>query len=325
MEIKHIGRIKCIKKNSLWGIWNFLRAEIIISTHDYFSNVFPGKGQRQINLWHGNGYKVIPERDRVYRGDYSIGTSDIFVPIIANKFGIKKENIWITGLPRNDALFKQTGELEKITKGRNYKKVLFWMPTYRKARINHAGIDGNINEFGLNVFLNSDFEIFDRLLEERNYLLLIKPHPMEDISSISIHKSENIRFMTNETFEEKNLDLYKLLAEVDVLLSDYSSVVIDFLLCDKPIAMICSDISEYGDNRGFVLNPVNEFFPGPIISSAKEFQDYIEDIDQINEEWKGKRKELKHVFHKYVDANSSVRVCEQIFGKIDASNKGAVQ
>ena len=75
--------IKNVDKKSPKGIWTYLRAKYIFSTHGYFSGVESGKNQIQVNLWHGCGYKAITDYDRCYLGDYTIATSEIYKKIQA--------------------------------------------------------------------------------------------------------------------------------------------------------------------------------------------------------------------------------------------------
>ena len=314
---KRVGNSKVIKKNSLLGYWYFIRAKYVISTHNYFSEIRPGKGQIQVNLWHGNGYKVIPLRDQVYRGDYTIGTGDIFAPIISDKLGIKKENVWITGLPRNDNIFHPGDELTKICDRSSYKKVVLWMPTYRTARFRHTGLDGDESEFGLRIFMDKYMDKVNQELADLNILLLIKPHPMDRMAEKKFKHLNNIIFFTNDDVDGKDIEMYKLLAETDALISDYSSVIVDYLLTDKPIGIVAGDIEQYGSNRGFVLNPVEDYLPGPIIRNIDEFKNFLFNIDTVAESWAERRNSLKGLFHKYQDDNSSQRVCDRIFGKAD--------
>lgn len=308
--------IKCVEKKSFRGYWTYLRAKYIITTHDYFSDVYPGKGQIQLNLWHGNGFKKIPQGDRVYRGDYTIATSDFYKVIQARELNIKDDNVYVTGLPRNDIFFKKIAALEKIGINKeDYKLIVLWMPTYRKANARHIGIDGNDQSFGAKAVLSNEFDNINAILRDNKILLLIKPHPMEDISDYICKKSDNIIFINNEELKEKNIELYSLLSESDVLLSDYSSVVIDYMLLNKPIAFVCSDMKDYEKNRGFVVNPIEEYLPGPIISNYKEFVHYFLYYDSINENWRSRREELMDRYHKYTDGNSSKRVCDVIFGR----------
>lgn len=303
---------KGINKKSIKGLWLFLRAKYIISTHDYFNDVYSSNEQTQINLWHGNGFKYIPADDIEYRGDYSIVTSDIFMDIASNKMKLDKDRIWITGLPRNDNLFKNQNVLNKISKHK-YDKVIIWLPTYRKSHISNT-CDGDEQVFGLKNIIDNDLNDLQDRLSLKNVLLIVKAHPMDELSLRDNIVKDNVLIINDSYLKKNDINLYDLLAETDALISDYSSVAIDYLLLDKPIAMMCTDIKEYESNRGFVLNPIKDYLPGPIINNYEQLLDFILRLDTNQDKWIDKRKKLKDLFHKYQDGNSCKRVCDRIFG-----------
>ena len=303
-----------VKKNSLKGIWYFLRARYVISTHNYFSNVRSPRGQYQINLWHGCGYKAITKADRCYRGDYTLATGDIYRSIQSSELGIPETNVWVTGFPRNDILFRPACSLEQLgIRKSEYQKVLIWMPTFRKAKFGHEELDGSEDSFSLSSMTSKEIEELDRVLQDEGFLLLVKQHPMDATSFERTEGLAHIRCITNEDMVRKNIPLYELLAQTDVLLSDYSSVIVDYLLLDKPIAMVLSDMESYRSSRGFVFENVEEYLPGPIITDLPGLRDYLRRMGQINAEWEQKRMELKGCFHKYWDDGSCRRVAEEIF------------
>lgn len=312
----NIPNCTCIEKKSFKGLIIFLTAKYIFSTHDYFSNIKSGNGQIQVNLWHGIGYKKIPDNDKAYRGDYTISTNKYYIDIQSDALCIDRKNIPITGLPRNDLLYKKTNCLAELGIQKNeYNSVMIWMPTYRKAVAKHEGIDGNIEGFGLLSFLKNQASIIDDICNEKKVLLIIKPHPMEDLSGYEMQRFHNIVFVKNEDLENRKIELYSLLTNTDILISDYSSVIVDYLLLDKPIAIVCSDMDEYRENRGFVVNPIDEYLPGPILSSLDDFEDYIRNYENYNSNYIMKRQKLKCFFHNYQDMYSCKRVCEYFFGK----------
>lgn len=309
-----IKNAEIVEKKTIKGIWLFLRAKYVISTHGYFIDVHSAKGQVQINLWHGCGYKKITEKDRCYRGDITLAVSDLYKEIQSVELEIDPKLVLVTGYPRNDFLFYSGNGLGKlgIEKGK-YKKTLIWMPTYRKANIGHAEMDGNANSFGLASLDSTTLNNLNDILYKNQYLLIIKPHPMESVELLTTEKYSNILIVTNSLLTDKEINLYCILQETDGLLSDYSSVIIDYLLLDKPIGMVLSDMTEYKDSRGFVFDPVADYFPGPIISNADELVRYISDFDEFSQQWERKRMELKQLFHKFYDGHSSERVCDAIF------------
>ena len=304
-----MGGVTCpvFVKKSLKGFWYFLRAKYIICTHNYFYDVKAANGQLQYNLWHGCGYKCLPREKPVYRGSYTLATSDFYAAIQASEMDMELDQILVTGLPRNDRLLKkQCDVLEKLNiRKEDYERVLLWLPTYRSSNDCENGVDFNSIINDLDVAYT---------LKNANTLLLVKPHPMEKLKELSVSNDFNIKFLTNDNLRQLDIDLYDLLKEIDVLLSDYSSVAVDFLLLEKPMTFICSDMIEYQKIRGFVFKNVVDYLPGPIIKNKKEFIEYINNIESVNEEWESVRLELKNLFHKYHDGNATSRVVDLIFG-----------
>ena len=306
---------KIIYKKSFLGLLYFFIAEKIICTHNYFYDVKSGKNQTIYNLWHGCGYKKLKNDREYYRGDYTFVTSLEYKKIQGLELNIPQENVIITGLARNDKLFRRTNCLEKLGIYRDkYSQLVIWLPTFRRSISKELGNDGCYNLFGINEVLERpDSSLLD-WLKNKKILLIIKPHPLEKIDDLSIHKSDNIMFLTNDMMHNIDVDLYDILQETDVLLSDYSSVIVDYLLLDKPIALICSDYTSYETDRGFMFENCEEYLPGPIIKNEEEFINYIKQIDEINEEWREKRILLKNKLHRYQDDKSSERVAKFIFG-----------
>ena len=316
-EIKHFGGEVCLKK-SLRGIWLSLRAKYIVHTHGFWGGRIQrkSKNQRIVNLWHGCGYKDILPSERTYLGDMNIVTGSPYVSIHADIFGIPEDSVYPVGLPRNDRLFESRISLHELGVDSSlYKKVIIWMPTYRKAAFGHDSIDGIEKSFGIGSITRGEYEAINRSLHEKEILLIIKPHPMDSVGLSKISGFENIRALANEELENASISLYQLLAATDGLISDYSSVVIDYLLLNKPIALALSDIEEYESSRGFVFSPVCDYFPGPLIKNANELIQYFEEYEEINQKWGAKREKLLHFFHDYVDGASSERVCNLLFGE----------
>ncbi len=305
-----------LEKKSLRGIWAFLRAKYVITTHGYFQQVRSGKNQLQISLWHGCGYKSIPPAERGYRGDTTIVTSSAYSQKFCEYFCVDAEHVKITGYPRNDRLFHAQDTLSKLgIDKRKYSRIAIWMPTYRKAGFGHDEVDGLVDSLLASNFSKEECDQLNDRLRECNILLIIKPHPMDSATLEKFKELSNICCYTTQELQQFNVGLYDLLAETDLLLSDYSSVVVDYLLTDKPIVMVLSDIKEYQESRGFVFEHIEEYFPGPIISKFDELLEYFKNMEQINHEWEQKRIQVKTYLHKYWDDNSSERIVDMIWGR----------
>ena len=316
-------------KKKLRGISLFLRAKYLVSTHSYFPTINTPDSQIDINLWHGMTFKKIGRllNTSHYNGvqdkaDISIATSFVFQGLISEAFGIPKSRVLVTGQPCNDFLYRSNKYLFRVMKNaHNYNKRIVWLPTYRTSIIGDIRQDGNADSFGVVDVLQNHFKEIDDCLKKENYLLIIKPHPMDAICSIQFRESDNIKLVYNSDLEKERIQLYEFLAGCDVLLTDYSSVFIDFLATGKPIAFICDDIAEYEKSRGFCFSSPRDYMPGELIKNINQFIHYLKDMDEINNQWKDKYKEIQTYFNPFCDRKSSERVCNELWGESDGKKK----
>ena len=84
----------------------------------------------------------------------------------------------------------------------------------------------------------------------------------------------------------------------------------DYMLLDKPIGFVVSDISEYDSQRGFVFDNPVDFMPGDIITSGDELLKFAEDIINHRDNYKEQRQTLCRIFNTYDDAQNCKRVLE---------------
>lgn len=307
---------KIVYKKSLLGLFCFLISKYVICTHNYYYDVRSGNQQIIYNLWHGCGYKKLKNDKDYYRGDYTFVTSDVYIKIQSVELNIPQKNVIATGLARNDQLFTLYGSLKTLGIDKNkYSNVLIWLPTFRKSKSSLLGDDGDTQLFGMHTVIKGECENLYKILANTNTLLIIKPHPLERIDNHNLLKTDNICIITDEMLESKNLNLYNILQETDVLLSDYSSVIVDYLLLDKPIGLICSDFESYKNDRGFVFEKIEEYMPGPLLNSEEDLINYIQNKEWGSDVWKSKMIAIKRKLHRYSDNNSCCRIVDYIFGE----------
>lgn len=308
-----------VEKKSIMGFIYFFVAKYIFSTHGYFSMIETSKKQLHIDLWHGMPFKVIGAdlkhaNGKIDNADLTIASSKLFKPIMSHAFGIKQSQTVITGLPRNDVLLQNNNFLKKLDINEKYKKIIVWLPTYRQSVVGDIRLDGNLNSFGFSEILKNHYDKFLGILKKNNYLLIIKPHPMDMLCNEEFKQNNNIRIIKNSDLDKKCVTLYELLASCDCLWTDYSSVFIDFLITKKPIAFVCDDLEEYQKTRGFFFNPPRDYMPGELIENYNELINYLNNMDAINAKWVTKRQEICKLMNKYCDNKSCERICNHFFG-----------
>lgn len=312
--------IQFVKKKSPKGLWLYCRAKKIITTHNYISGLFTVKGQTHYNLWHGMPYKKIgthlgtaaTEKDKL-QGDCTIATSELYQGIMSEAFDILKENVMITGQPVCDALHRKTEAYTKLGFSKDkFDKAILWLPTYRKSEIGAIHEDGKADSFGVQTVLESGVAELETALRNNRCLLVIKPHPMDVLCKMKF-KSDCILVLHQEDMLNAGVDLYEMLAETDALLTDYSSVFIDYLTLQKPIGFVYDDLEQYAKSRGIYFDPPADYLPGEKIKDVGGLISFIEKLGK-EDNWVAERQRINTLFNVYSDDKSCKRVADFIFG-----------
>ena len=256
-----------------------------------------------ISLTHGLPYKkskgLLPA-DHTF--NYLLSSSDKISPIMADEFITTKDKCIVTGLPRNDILFKTNKDVENLRK--KYNKFVIWLPTYKK----HKNVDivdsKKYKNKVIPLFSEKDLIELNKELQKNSTLLILKFHPAQDLSKLKSINLTNIYLWKNEDLEKNNINLYSLLGYSDALITDYSSVGVDYLLLDKPLAYVRDDMDEYSGKRGFCFDDIDKMSPGYKINNKEDFIKFINDIISEKDEFKNERKNIKDFYHKYQKGNS---------------------
>ena len=283
-------------------MYYFSKSKYIFHTHGVFNDITLSKKQINVNLWHGMPLKNIGHLDnnkRVPKSNYVISTSKLFQEIMSKAFDLDMENVINSGQPRNDFIFSSKFSLlDLINKQKkDFKKVVLWMPTYRKSIIGDVRIDGEFDDS--NNFLEKEqLSKLNVFFESINSMCFVKLHPMDFMKVKDFNKYSNLFFLDNSNFEGKGISLYSVLNQTDLLLTDFSSIYIDYLLLDKPIAFLVSDFDQYKNSRGFVFNKPTDFMPGEIIKQKEDLIPFLEKTFVYKQDlYKEKRKKITEAFH----------------------------
>ena len=106
------------------------------------------------------------------------------------------------------------------------------------------------------------------------YVLMFKHHPF--VQQLPAIPGEFSKFAYDAT---KTLPIEALLCAADICISDYSSLVFEYSLFEKPMLFYAYDLEEYFDWRGFYYD-YKELAPGLIAKTNEEMIDYIQHIDE---------------------------------------------
>ncbi len=273
-------------------------AKYLMCTHNLITNkIHAQKDQCIVRLWHGCGYKtrMQPERKKAKTFDVALVSGPLFVKIKAEFWNVDEEYILPIGYPRYDWLKSKDNDALKLIdsfKMNENTKVVMWMPTYRKNKYDRSTFNYiKITQFPIIYDLDSWKEL-DSCCARNNIVILVKLHPYQEDYSIPFDTFTNIKEIKNDLFEKMNIPMYKFIGVTDALISDYSSIAIDYLIVDKPIAFTLDSYEEEKKTRKFIFDDIREYMPGHHLYNITDMEYFIDDISKGNDTYKDKRRQM---------------------------------
>lgn len=267
--------------------------------------------QIRVHLTHGMPIKYVPSYfETVGKFDYITATSMMFGNILTELTKNDKQTILPIGLPRNDDLFHSDKQIQEVFPDKKFEQMILWLPTYRQ-RENHELSLSQTTPLGIPVLEKvEDLKAVNQRLQEQQVLLILKPHPVQDMSLLKAETLSNFLILDNQEMDEKNVKLYELLSMSDALITDYSSVYIDYLLLNRPIAITTDDIETYQKEIGFVVEDVYEILKGEYIQTPPDMIDFIDHVGNHMDVKKEERQEIMKKAFQYTDGNASKRLLD---------------
>lgn len=247
----------------------------------------------QINVFlqhYGMGYKQVAH---LYNSpdyvDYVLTTNEFVHGLEKKSITYAHNSHFIYGeLPRNDVLLThEWDELSNLTY-KKFKKVVMWAPTLRVSRY-YQRVDSDISyPFGISlIYSEDDMAFLNEALRELDILLIIKPHPRQKINFVEKEYS-NILYLDGN--KVKQIHGYKLLTQMDALITDYSSIVFDYMLLDRPCAWVLEDREHY--KIDYLMENPDEYMPGEKIYQMDDLFRFLKDVSDGRDPYQAQRKEI---------------------------------
>ena len=284
----------------------FLRAYRVFYTAGQIP-IKPARNQMVIHMDHGTAaIKTGGALSKINNGDEFFFThylvpSPIYIPIAVAEYLCKEENVLVCGETSTDVMFHKYNTYDLG----DFKKIIFWAPTFRQS--DYFGYDDSSEEL-LPLFVESEYEQLNDVLKKYNFKLIVKLHPGQDLRGYSKLFYSNLYIYSDLEFKKTGMDIYHLMPQVDFLLADYSSVYLQYLLLDKPMAFVVPDMEEYAQKRGFIFENPLDFMPGQIIKTKEQFWKCLEDVNNEVDYYSQKRKEVRDKVYTYQDGKNCERV-----------------
>lgn len=309
-----IDGIRFVKYGSFQMLYELVTAKVWVDSNSKMPGLHKRKSQYYIQTWHGSyGLK------KMY-GDIEDKVSLIDKKFI--KVNSKKEDLMVSnsrqcseifqrafwykgdiieqGSPRNDIFFEEREPyLNKILNhfGLKNKKIVLYAPTYR-------------NDMQLNCY-DMDYENVIKSAEQKfggEWVMLIRlhPHNLQDAKKFIKYNDKIINASEYDVMQE-------LLVAADILITDYSSCMFDFVTKPKPCFLYSTDKDRYKKERDYYFEL--EELPFPLAESSKELEDNIIHFDEVSYQ-----KNVKQLFERVKlneTGHASESVAELIIKKVE--------
>lgn len=309
--------LRALKTNTPAAIFALARAQVWVDNNRKESYIHKRKGQYYIQLWHGGIPIKRIEGDceeqlgkkYIRRAKRDSAMTDLFVSNSTFCTEMYKRAFWATceiaewGSPRNDHIVQQAIEgecgvalygrgdipIERGLKMNAPIRTAVYAPTFRSGKSNVYPFDTERLRAALAEHFGGEWKILVRL------------HPLV-AESQCFAELEGVEDISNAP------DLYEILYTADVLITDYSNTMFEFMMNERPVFVYMDDFAEYEKERGLYLGLYD--FPCPAVDNMKEFYDEIHYYDE--DFWLG----IQLNFYEKVDMKESGRAAELVADRI---------
>ncbi len=273
--------------------------------------------QVRVQLWHGCGIKTRTRFVRCeHRYEYMLVTSPLYAKLHETSFGLRNDQILVTGLPKEDWLFHPISGWQERFHIPMAKKYIFWLPTFRTTAVEGLkGLDVTHDLVGTGLpVVQSEMQLktLNSLLQKLDIVLLLKLHPFQRRDAIIVAECSHIKILENDALLREDIQMNELLGCADALISDYSSAAVDYTLLNRPIAFTLDDYEEYQGKRSLHWSNFREYLPGEALFTFDDFLKFVKDVAAREDRSREKRQRLRRMFHAHFDDGSAARVLEAL-------------
>ncbi|MEU6402450.1 bifunctional glycosyltransferase family 2 protein/CDP-glycerol:glycerophosphate glycerophosphotransferase [Streptomyces sp. NPDC046985] len=305
-----------------WGYLKALaQAEFWIDNQGYPLRLPKRPETTYIQTWHGSalkrmgydepGLRMLSETEQrdyqkaLERFDHFVVRGEHDVRTLARAYRIPEHKLLRTGYPRNDALVRarqsgapdpQAREIAERLGVEPGRKVLLYAPTFR------ARADGRVKDFEFPF----DVEEFAGRYGD-DYTLLVRAHYLNRLTL-----PPSVAGRVIDVSAEPDITPLMLLA--DALITDYSSVMFDYALLQRPLVFFAYDWEEYAqDTRGTYFDLLSEA-PGPVPRTPEELFGVLDDLSGVRTAYEARLKEFVDKYGEYDRGDAAAQIVDRFFG-----------
>ena len=281
----------------------------------------PREGQRVVQLWHACGafkkwgYSTADKSWGATKRELDMFPihntyTDVCVSspkvafAYADAFHCPESVIKPLGVPRTDVFFDPdfVASTRHVLLNRfpqiGERKIILYAPTFRGDSILESYNENKLDFIKMKEALGDE------------YVVVLKLHPRTaEMMHIPSHVKEIVGdFVFNAT---RSVPIETALCAADIVISDYSSLVFEYSLLERPMLFFAYDLKEYDAARSFYFK-YEDFVPGPIVTDTQQVIDAIQNIETSCD--MNKVRQFRADYMSACDGHSLERIAREVFG-----------
>ena len=223
-------------------------------------------------------YVLGPQENKIFISSRTEFAKELFIrkyPLMLN------HNFEILGAPRNDLYFKYNVDKNEVLRKLGFEnpdgmKIIISMTTFRHEPA--RGLNYFKEEFPIQLN-EEDLDKINSILKENNEVLLIKLHHVQN-GVVTPANKDFIKFINDEDIVRLGLSLQSLYTISDVMITDYSTAYLGFLIFDRKIIFVVADRDKYDFERGFTMENIEDYMPGEKVLTKEELLKAFENLNK---------------------------------------------
>lgn len=311
---------RLVRRLSWRYLWALARAQYWVDNQGFPLDLRKPPGTTYLQTWHGSAYKRMgfaesrikaqnaPEREKLAaalaRFDHFLVRSEHDVSTLARDYRQPPSSLVACGYPRNDRLVRARATDESQERFPrpalaadlgipDHRTVVLYAPTFRgmpkKGRTTRLPLD--VRRFA------------DRFADD--YVLLVRAHYLES-AVLPVCPPGTVIDVSGHH------DVSELLCLADALITDYSSIMFDYALLDRPMAFFTPDLEEYAAGRGSYFDLRAEA-PGPVVETEDELLRVMAELKQSDATHRADRARFAEKFGGYESGRAARTAVDVLF------------
>jgi CDP-glycerol glycerophosphotransferase len=309
-----------IRRYTLEYFWLLGRARYWVTNQNLPDLAVTPRGTTYVQTWHGTPLKKMQHdvprmagRAEDYQEkaahltrqwDVLVSPSPYASRCFESAFRFEGRTVEI-GYPRNDVLLAPGADARRALVRRRLgvpedRLLVLYAPTFR-------------DDQRVGAYWRQDLEIdLDRWRERLGgtAVLAVRFHNLvRDRPSLQAHADVAIDV-------SRYPDTQELLLAADVLVTDYSSIMFDFGILERPMVFLAPDLVHFRSRlRGFYAD-LEQIAPGPVVTTDEALLDQLDDVDALRERWRDALAGFRATYAPWDDGNAARRLVEQVMGDL---------